>query len=286
MPGIGETERGSRRCVIVLMTVCLAVILLRFVSVSIVRAESAVLAFVLCNPMRFGNGYLEEAPITSAIYRGDLLIGSPASTTGSLVFRPALNCFQPVTAQAVAGQPSQTQTLSPNGKLLFKAATSDILATPTSGQGGPGTAARSENRHRFTGPLAVGGGKLGVYGVAAQSDGLEPRILLFEAYERSHHQGTIWNAPTGVEIRWLGWGGAESEFLYVLLREQARDNLYSIDPMFPDFTNGRRDCYYSTKLATDCMMKLTRAVKRKAQLVLADVKAITIAGGPQSPVSY
>ena len=222
------------------------------------------------------------ATVTKPIHLGNILIESNKSPTGFAIFDPENRCLYPGEADKVRNHPLQAQAISADGLLLFKSTPLDILVFPRDGSGGPGTAAKTENRRWFAGPLAVGG--LDVYGAAVQSDGYVSKVLLFEAYQRSHHQGTIWTGPAGSRVTWLGWGGKTRAHLLMLLREAEVDNLYMLEPTFPDMTMAARDCHYSTKRATDCMMKAIRAAPRQARLVLEKIVSLTIADQPRPPV--
>jgi hypothetical protein len=224
---------------------------------------------------------LGEEVETVLINRGDILIQTKSSPTGLFIVKPGEK------QRVIAGEkrhlklPSWNQRFSKSGLLLFQAVDRDILATPIDGNGGPGTAARGDNQWRFSGPLAVGG--FGLYGAAVQVNEEENRILIYEAYERSHHQARIHLSRS--PITWLGWAGENGEHLYFLQKDDGKEHLYRFEPTFPDPTPANRGCFYSNKPLTDCMMQAIRELRRKVSPVVGYVDGIWVSLGeqPQQP---
>jgi hypothetical protein len=214
---------------------------------------------------------------TALIRRGDIIIQTQLSPTGLVIVKPGEN------QQIIPGEekylqlPSWNQRFSKSGLLVFQAADKDILAIPINGDGGPGTAARGDNQWRFSGPLAVGG--FGLYGAAVQVNKEENRILIYEAYERSHHQARIYSSRS--PITWLGWAGENGEYLYFLQKDDGKENLYRFDPTFPDPALANRGCFSSNKPLTDCMMRAIEGLRRNVLSVVGNVDGIWVSLGEQ-----
>lgn len=209
---------------------------------------------------------------------GDILFNTNAEPQQIMLVDPETNEVHRSRIN-ILSFPVQAQLFSKNDNLMYKPTSTDILSIFVKGQGGPGTAAKAEGRMRFTGILAIGG--YDIYGAAVQTDGQTDSILLFEAYGASHHQGTIYNTPRNTTIEWLGWGGISSHWLFFSLSEEGRTSLYKLDPTFPDLTPAKRDCYYSSKPATDCMIKIIKAAPRKVVKVAQQVKNVWVAAGEE-----
>lgn len=205
---------------------------------------------------------------------GNVFVKTSKSSTGYLLVDPDHRFQVQVPEKLAVTYPLQVQSKSFDGSLEFKVAGNNILAFPTAG-GTPGTAARAEDKMRFTGPLAIGG--LRLYGAAVQSQNDLQKVLLFEAYSRSHHQRTVWQAPLGTSIEWLLWGGKNNQILLIILKSDGISSLYCLYPTFPDFENSQKDCFYSNKPATDCMIRDIANIKREAILLCEDVEGVTVA---------
>lgn len=175
--------------------------------------------------------------------------------------------------------PVWNQRLSADGRLYFSTSEYDVTSFPTDGVGGTGTSAKAENNRKFSGVLAIGG--FGDYGAAVQVRPNENRILIFEAYGDSHHQTSIFT--TDEQIYWLGWAGKQGSCLYMVLEEVNGRNLYRLEPTFPDATQAKRDCYYSTHRQNDCMMKSIKRTERHLVRVLDNVQNIFVTLGNSAP---
>ncbi len=209
------------------------------------------------------------------VERGDLLVQTSSSPTGLLIIKPdEKQPFVPAREKHLQ-LPVWNQRVSKSGLLHFQARDKDILAYPIDGSGGPGTAAKGDNQWRFSGPLAVGG--LELYGAAVLVNEEVNQILIYEAYERNHHQTRIHR--THSTITWLGWAGKHGEHLYFLQHDDGQQNLYRFEPTFPSFGNARRDCYTANKPLTDCMMRAIRELPRKVSRVVDSVEGIWVSRG-------
>jgi hypothetical protein len=220
---------------------------------------------------------LVAAPIAPEF--GDVVVKTSSSPTGVAIIQAERN-------NAVAwGQESDLallvwdQRLSKDGRLRFWASGNDVVSVPVDGGGGPGTAAKTEGRMLFSGPLAVGG--LGLYGAAIQASPTENKVLLFEAYGNSHHQTEIYSTLS--PIYWVGWAGLHGSYLYVVQEENGGRFLYRLTPTFPDLTQTNRDCYYSTNLLTDCMLRAIKHEPRVAVRTLDNIQGIFVTLGNPSP---
>ncbi len=211
------------------------------------------------------------------IERGDLVVRTSSSPTGLLIVKPD-EVHSPLLAHETRLQlPIWDQHVSKSGLLLFQARDKDILAYPIDGSGGPGTAAKGDNQWRFSGPLAVGG--LELYGAAVLVNEEVNQILIYEAYERNHHQTRIYR--TRSPITWLGWAGKRGEHLYFVQKDDGKQNLYRFEPTFPNFGVAHRDCYTANKPLTDCMIRAIKELPRKIAPVVESVETIWVSQGEQ-----
>ncbi len=211
------------------------------------------------------------------IKRGDIVVETKSSPTGLAMVKPEEKQPVPLREKKQLQMPLWNQYVSKSGLLVFRAADKDILAFPIDGNGGPGTAARGDNQWRFSGPLAVGG--FGLYGAAVQVNEEVNQILIYEAYERSHHQARIYRS--GSPITWLGWAGENGEHLYFLQKDDGKEHLYRFEPTFPDPNLVNQACFSSNKPLTDCMMRAIEKLPRKVSPVIRDVAGIWVSSGEQ-----
>ena len=215
----------------------------------------------------------------SALQRGDLVAQTAHSPTGVAIIQGEGGHKIVWGTKPHLVHPVWDQRLDHTGSLRFRANETDILAFPVNGIGGPGTAARAEGRMQFAEPLAIGG--FDYYGAAVQTNNTENRILFFEAYARSHHQTSVFATP--FPIYWLGWVGGAGTFLNLVLNEPTGRHLYRLEPTFPDLTLARRDCFYSNKILTDCMLRAIKSTPRRLVKVLDHVEGIFVALGKYDP---
>ena len=209
---------------------------------------------------------------------GDVIVKTSLSPTGVAIIQAERDNTVVWGRESDLTLPAWDQRLSKDGRLWFWANNADIVSAPIDGSGGPGTAAKAEDRMQFAGPLAIGG--FGLYGAAVQTNPAESKVLLYEAYGNSHHQTTIHTTPS--PIHWLGWAGKQGSFLYIVQGDEDGKHLYRLVPTFPDPAQANRDCYYSTNQLTDCMLRATKETPRIAVRVLDDVRGIFVTSGTPS----
>ncbi len=203
-----------------------------------------------------------QAYVRSLPRRGDIIAetAEKGHPTGHVVIRPDGSRL-PI-RHDVFTKYQRDQTVFPN-RLFRLMTTPKFIQTHSLDESrSPWPAAASENSKDFTSEAVAD--SWGWYGAVIQG-GRE--VLLFEM-TNSHHQGVIFVIPPEMErIDRLSWDVAprEDDLILSVRTVYGQRLVFRLTPAAVHNVpqQVRADCYYSTNLLTDCMMKYIRSAPKK-----------------------